>query len=162
MRAFLAILLTCAFATASAADIQVVVVRSARHIVVADGAALAAKLVALVESCSVNSTTYASPKEAWAAVSNSRSYVRVVFPESRKVSLVRSEGQPRLEQSVQEIRLPLPHGDWPAHVFVGSGNEVIALTKYDPFVLRELVILPELELANIAPYSSLVHLTRRQ
>lgn len=160
VRAFLAILLMCALVSASAADAQVVAVREGRHVVVADSAALAAKLVALAESCSVNSAAYANPGETWASVASSRSYVRVVFPKHRKALLVRSPGQRPSEQPVREIRLPLPHGDWPAHVFVRVGNGVIALTKYDPFVLKELVLLPELELATTAPYKTLVDLKR--
>ena len=162
MRVLATILLTCAFASVSATDVQVVVVRDGRHIVVADGATLAAKLVALTESCSVNSTAYATPKEAWASISSSRSYLRVVFPEPRNASLVRSDNRLRSEQPIQEIRLPLPIGTWPAHVFVDSGNGILSLTKYDPFVFRELVLLPELELTTMAPYNSLVHLKRRQ
>jgi hypothetical protein len=123
---------------------------------------LAAKVIALAESCSVNSTAYAASKEAWAGATTSRSYVRVVFPEPRNVSLVRSDDGIRSEQPIREIRLPLPHGDWPAHVLVGNGNGILSLTKYDPFVLRELVLLPELELATLAPYKSLLLLQRRQ
>jgi hypothetical protein len=157
-----AILLTGAFASANAADTQAVVVRDGRHVVVADSATLAAKIIALAESCSVNSTAYAASKEAWTGAATSRSYVRVVFPEPRNVSLVVSDNGLRSQQPVQEIRLPLPHGNWPAHVLVGNGNAILSLTKFDPFVLRELVLLPELELAALAPYKSLLLLKRRQ
>jgi hypothetical protein len=162
MRVLAAMLLTGAFPLANAADTQVVVVRDGRNLVVADSATLAAKVIALAESCSVNSTSYAASKEAWASAATFRSHVRVVFPEPRKVWLVRASDGLRSEQPIREIRLPLPHGDWPAHVLVGNGNGVLSLTKYDPFVLRELVLLPELELATLAPYKSLLLLERRK
>ena len=161
LRVLTAILLTGALASASATDVQVVVVRDGRHVVVVEGAALAAKLVALAESCSVHSTASAASKEAWASIATSRSSVRVVFPEPRKASLVRSEDRLRSEPSMQEIRLPLPPGDWPGHVFVGRGNGMTSRTQYDPFVLKDLVLLPELALATMAPYSSLLHWNRR-
>lgn len=156
------VILMCTFASVSATDVQVVVVRDGRRVVVSDGPALAAILVTLAESCSVNSTTYAASEKAWAGIATSRSYVRVVFPEHRKISLVRSEDRLRSEQFVQEIRMPLPHGSWPAHVLVGTGHGIIALTKYDPIVLRKLAMLPELELATVAPYDSLMHLKEQQ
>ena len=162
MRVLTALLLTCALASASATDVQVVVVRDGRHVVGGAGAALAAQLGALAESCSVHSTASAASKEAWARIATSRSSVRVVFPEPRKASLVRSEDRLRSAQSLQEIRLPLPHGDWPGHVFVGSGNGIPSRTQYDPCVLTDLVLLPELALATMAPYRSLLHWNRRQ
>ena len=161
MRALAAIILTSMFAAASAADPLVVVVRDGRNIVVADSVTLAAKVIALAESCSVNSTDYAAPMEAWPGITTSRSYVRVVFSEPRKTSLVQSGNPLRSELPVQEVRLPLPHGAWPAHVFVSSGRAMLALTKCDPFALRELVLLEELELATLAPYNSLIRLKPR-
>jgi hypothetical protein len=50
--------LTCGAGSVSAADIELRAVRHSRNVNVSDSERLAAKLVALVESCSVNSTAY--------------------------------------------------------------------------------------------------------
>jgi antitoxin (DNA-binding transcriptional repressor) of toxin-antitoxin stability system len=157
-----AILLTSAFVSARAADALVVAVRDGRPIVVADSATLAAKVIALAQSCSVDSTGYAASKQAWEDVATSRSHIRLVFPEPRKLALVQSGNPRRSELPVEELRLPLPEGEWPAHVFVSSAGATRAVTKCDPIVLRKLVLVQELGLADVAPYSSLLRSGKRQ
>lgn len=162
MRALATVLPLCASAPAKAAGAQVIVVRNGHEVVVPDGATWAAKLVALAESCSVDSSAHAAPTQSWAATAASRSGLRVAFPVPRTALLAQGANGIRSAQPVREIRLSLPHGDWPRHVLVSTGTGIVSLTKCDPLVLGELAMLPELGLTAVAPYNSLVPLKPRR
>jgi len=152
----------CGAASASAADIELRAVRHGRNVVVTDSERLAAKLVALVESCSVNSTAYAGSRETWVQIAASDSFVHVVFAKPRSARLMSSNNRIREQRPIQAILLPLPEGQWPAHIFVKSGDDTLSFTKDDPFVLREVVVEQELELLTVEPYKFLVSLPRKQ
>ena len=117
---------------------------------------LATKLVALAESCSVNATAYAVSGDTWAQALASDSIVHAVFPEPRRVRLESRDNQSREERSIREILLPLPKGSWPKNVFVGSGTDTLAFTKYDPPALQEVVMEEELRLLTVPPYEYLL------
>jgi hypothetical protein len=152
----------CAVAAASPGDVAVRAVRHHRGVTVADPEALAAKLVALLDSCSVNSTGYAVSGDTWAGMLASSSFIHVVFIEPRRAK-PKSDGdgtqKPRI---IGEILLPLPDDKWPEHVLVKSEGRTNAFTKYDPFALRDLVLVRELQLQTARPYESLLHLPDKQ
>lgn len=152
----LMIAFACAATSTSAADVAAHLVRHGHDVVTPDGERLARKLLAVVESCSVNSTSSAVPESDWPRMAASDSFLHVVFSPPRLALLVDREGQRRLPQAVREVLLPLPEGAWPAHVFVKTGRGTRSFTKYDPFVLRDLISEPGLQLLSVAPYTQLL------
>ncbi len=137
---------------ASAQGVQVRAVRDRHAVAVAQPERVARKLVALVESCAVNSTSYAVADGTWIRVQGSGSYVHLVFPEPREVRLKGAGNQPAEARMVREVLLPLPPHNEPPHVYVRSGTETISLTKYDPRALRELAQEGDLRLRDLRPY----------
>ncbi len=59
---------------------------------------------------------------------------------------------------VDEILVPLPSNGWPAHLFVRSGKDVYAFTKYRPNALKDLTWSAPLALDSESPYSGLAKL----
>ncbi|TMH88461.1 MAG: hypothetical protein E6H47_07575 [Betaproteobacteria bacterium] len=112
--------------------------------------------MALAESCSVNATAYAVSGDTWAQALASDSIVHAVFPEPRRVRLESRDNQSREERSIREILLPLPKGSWPKNVFVGSGTDTLAFTKYGPLASQEVVLEEELRLLTVPPYEYLL------
>ena len=148
----------CGMAPASAADVALRAVRHHREVVVSEKERLAATLVALVESCSVDSTVYAVYADTWAQVTASDSFVHVVFAAPRRARLQRRDNRGQAQGTVREILLPLPEGKLPDHVFVRTERDTVSLTKYDPRVLREVVAEQDLRLQAVEPYKSLLGL----
>src|SRR6267378_5816138 len=97
---------------AGCADLQLHAVRQKKDVAVSHGERLATKLVALAESCSVNSTAYAVSGDTWAQALASDSFVHVVFLEPRRTRLESRDNQSREERPIREILLPLPEGSW--------------------------------------------------
>ena len=141
---------------AGCADLQLHAVRQKQDVAVSHGERLATKLVALAESCRVNSTAYAVSGDTWAQALASDSIVHAVFPEPRRVRLESRDNQSREERSIREILLPLPKGSWPKNVFVGSGTDTLAFTKYGPLASQEVVLEEELRLLTVPPYEYLL------
>jgi len=141
---------------AGCADLQLHAVRHKQDVAVSHGKRLATKLVALAESCSVNSTSYAVSGDTWAQALASDSFVHAVFPEPRRVRLEGRDNQSREERSIREILLPPPEGSWPKNVLVRSGTDTLAFTKYDPPALQEVVMEEELRLLTVPPYEYLL------
>jgi hypothetical protein len=141
---------------ACARDQKIRVVRHEREVSVSRGEQLAAKLVALAQSTSVNSTAYAVGASTWTTILNSDSFLLVSFSKPRTLRLVgrSAEGLSHAYQ-VHSLLLPLP-SEWPPHVYVKTDQEIISVTKYDPRVMRRLVMEPELQLSKARPYSSLI------
>lgn len=139
---------------AVALDAQVVAVRHGRTIVVADRETLVRELLALAESCTVDSTDPTFTRRQWKAAAELPSHLRVVFPDARGVSLAGAGDRPRAVRLIHEIRLPLPDGRWPAQVLLAGRDGLLSLTKYDPLVLRRIVSIPGLDLGAEAPYGS--------
>jgi hypothetical protein len=143
------------FGSAVAQGQDVRVVRGGQSIAVSRGAEIAAKLVVLAESSSVNSTASAVALETWANVLASESFVQVTFPEPRVLHLAPRAGYTKQQHEVHSLLLPLPVGQWPAYLFVDAGGKLASVTKFDPIALKRLVSEPELRLSNVEPYSSL-------
>jgi hypothetical protein len=139
---------------AFAQGVQVRAVRDKQPVAIAQPERVAAKVVALVESCTVNSTSYAVADDTWLRVQGSGSFVHLVFPEPRDVRLKGAGNQPAEKRPVHEVLLPLPPHTEPPHVYVRAGRETISCTKYDPRALRELAQEEEeLRLKGLPPYA---------
>jgi len=154
--------LICGVAPVSAANMELRAVRHNRDVVVSHSESLATKLIALVESCSVNSTAYAVSGDTWVQIVASDSFVHVVFSDPRRVRLKSYKNETREQRTIHEILLPLPEGRWPEHIFVRSEKDTLSFTKYDPLVLRELVLEQDLELLTVQPYKFLLSLPSKQ
>ena len=63
----------------------------------------------------------------------------------------------REEKLIDQILVPLPQNDWPAHIFAKSGTNVFSLTKYDPVALKKVAFEPALRLSSVQPYASLAN-----
>jgi hypothetical protein len=141
-----------AAASASAQDIQVRAVRDKREVGIAHAGRVAGKLVALVESCTVNSTAHAVSGGTWNRVLGSASYVHLKFPASRDIRLKGSGNRPAEWHMVREVLLPLPPDGAPPHVYVKTGTETISLTKCDSRALKDLALEEDLRLQELPPY----------
>lgn len=146
----------------SAADIEIRAVRQNRDVMVSNSGRLAAKLIALVESCSVNSTAYAVSSDTWAGIAASDSFVHVAFSQPRRLRLIDNNNQIREQQMIREILLPLPEGRWPLHIFVRSEKDTLSFTKDDPLVFRDVVLERDLQLLKVQPYKFLLDMPKKQ
>jgi hypothetical protein len=129
----------CVCGLAAAEDVQVRAVRHGQEIAVSDQEKLAARLLTLLQSCSVESTAYAVSSSTWPKWMASESLIHVSFLKPRKVQLVNARTHLRQERRVEELLLPLPEGKWPDHIYVRSGKDRLAFTKYDIKALRTAV-----------------------
>src|SRR4051812_9192122 len=84
-RLFLLAAFLCSVTVASAGDTIVRAVRYNRDVNVTEAAGLTAKVVGLLESCSVNSTTYAVSSDTWARILASQSFIHVIFTVPRSI-----------------------------------------------------------------------------
>ena len=98
--------------TGTTAEPQVRVVRLGTEVIPVAIADLASKATALLQSCSVDSTSYAASALGWEAALAAESLVHVQFPIPQQLELAETS------LAVNEILVPLPSGRWPAHLFV--------------------------------------------
>jgi hypothetical protein len=100
--------------------------------------------------------------DTWASVLASDSFIHVIFAVPRRAKPTSDGDDTQGPRAVREILLPLPDGKWPEHILVKSEGSTLSFTKYDPLVLREIVLLQELELQTVRPYESLLRLSGKQ
>jgi hypothetical protein len=146
----------CQVLPAIAVESVVNVVRNGQSVAVSRSEQVAGKLVALAESCSVNSTAYAVTTDSWSTALASGSFVQVGFKSPATLRLAGPGGQERQPYQVDALLLPLPIGRWPEHLLVQTGGKTVSLTKFDPLALKDLVVESDLRLGTALPYSSLV------
>ena len=139
-----------------AAEPEVHVVRDGYAAVVSRPERLVEKLCALTNSASVSSAVHGNAHTAWRQLLTSESHVRVLFPDSRTLSLKRQDGQASQPQRVYGMLLPLPTGRWPPGIYLYTDTALISVAKYSPAMLRELVLEPDLKLAAVKPYTQLL------
>jgi hypothetical protein len=136
--------------------VEVTVVREHSKLALAAHDRLAQKVVRLLESCSVNSTTYAHPEALWERGRASPNFVHLRFAKSRELQVMSVGNQGFEARAVDEILLPLPRGAWPDHVVVKAQGGTFSFTKYTPQALGALVSEPALGLSRSSPYDSLL------
>lgn len=155
---FMAAALICGITSASAADVKVRVVRDMQDLVIAHPERVAAKLIAIAESCSVDSTTYAVLGDTWTRIMSSDSFVHVIFVKPRRIRLYDRNAQRREERMIREVLFPLPLDSDPPHIYLKTGKEIVSATKYDPYALRELASEQDLRLRGLRRYDDLLNL----
>ena len=138
-------------ASSAATDIEVRVIRLGTEIPESNSG-LVARTVALMQSCSVNSTSYAASQSAWRNALKAASLVHLRFRVPRDVTI---DGQ---VHRIDEILVPLPQGLWPDHLFARSGEALISCAFYDPRTFRDLVWGAPFEFQNTPPYDALANL----
>jgi hypothetical protein len=142
--------------SALADELQVRAVRHGKDIPIARKDAMAANVVALLESCTVNSTPNAGSAEAWRQQLAGDSFVHVVFPKPRELHLKTQDNQMRELRAVREILLPLPEGKWPSHLYARSDKDTLAFSKYSGVPLKDIAMDPDLKLGSVPPYDFLL------
>lgn len=155
----LTVVLAFICSVAFAAEPEVRAVRHNQNVFVADVGALASDVLALVESCSTNSTRaaeYAVRRDTWERIMASGSFIHVAFPEPRTIFLRETDNQRDIKQPVSEILLPLPERAWPLHVLIKNAKGTFAFTNYDPKTLHKVLLAGDFDLLNAEPYKSLL------
>ena len=121
-------------------------------------------VIALIESCSVHSTAYAVTNSTWTNLLQSPSFVRVTFTPARKLNVMMTPGvgaRERVVTEIDQVLIPLPENNWPAHMYGRIGDQIYSFTKYNPIALKHLVLEPALALSSTKPYSGLINLPER-
>jgi hypothetical protein len=151
----------CCAAVAGAADVQLRVVRKGKDVALPRETALATNVIALIQSCTVHTSTYQSARESdrpevWAGVLGSDSFIHIRFVKPATVKFEAPGNHGREDYVVDEILVGLPEGSWARPFLVRTGRNVHAFGKYDARALNRVAFEPALELSPVAPYSDLV------
>ena len=127
---------------------ELTVVRNHQRLKVSNPRALVEKLISLLESCSVNSTSYARPQALWDGTLAAPSFIHVRFtlPQDLRAMIAASRDDDSL--GVRQILLALPSGKLPDHVLVKTGAGTFAFTKYAPRAWEDLFHEPVLGLST--------------
>ena len=149
--------LICGLTSVSAADVEVRAVRDKQNVPITHPERVATKLIAIAESCSVDSTTYAVSANAWTGILSSDSFVHVIFANPRRIRLYDRNVRVREERMIREVLFPLPLDREPPHIYLKAGKEIVSLTKYDPYALRELALEEDLRLRGSPRYDFLLN-----
>ena len=141
--------------SALAGELEVHAVRGGQAVPVARAENLAANVVALLESCTVN-TTESMPEQVWESQLKSDSFIHVVFPQPRELRLKTLDNERREMRAVKEILLPLPEGKWPSHVYARTDKEALSFSKYSGVPLKDIIMDPDLRIGSVPPYDFLM------
>jgi antitoxin (DNA-binding transcriptional repressor) of toxin-antitoxin stability system len=134
-------------------------VRAVRHgeeVVISHRDTLTANVVAMLESCTVNSTANAVAEGTWAQQLTGDSFVLIRFSRPREVYVKAADNESRGTRAVSEILLPLPEGKWPQHLYARTGTEVLSFARYSAVPLKDIVMDGELRLGAVPPYDFLM------
>src|SRR5689334_4800413 len=141
--------------SAMADDLQVRAVRGGHPVPIAHADEMAANVVALLESCTVNATL-SMPDKAWERQLESDSYVHVIFPKARELRLKALDNETRETQAVKEIIVPLPEGKWPQHVYARTETDSLSFSKYSGVPLKDIIMDSDLRIGSVPPYDFLM------
>jgi len=157
MKLPIAILVAC-ISVAWAGDVPLRVVRHNKEVAVSDAGSFTTNVLALLRSCSVNH----NPIIGWNEIVRSDSFIHIRFTNPPVVKVWWGGSSERHERPIDEIRIWLPEGRWPA-IQARSGEQMRSCGKYDPLALKRVVSDPALGLSSVRPYDSIIKLneTRR-
>lgn len=156
-RLFAVLSLCAAVHTATCGDAT----RIARHgMILPDqpGPMLVTNVIRFLATSSYQSTAYTVESNTWQELLESDSYVHVKLDPPRKMMLF---GQPpadiqkvapREEVVIDEIIVPLPEDYGPRHIYARTGTNVVSHTKFSPFVFKQLISEPALQLRDSKVY----------
>ena len=155
-RTLLLLALGSTLGAAAAADPQVRAVRRGHELAISHKDAMAANVIAMLESCTVNSTEHAVADKTWAQQLAGDSFVHVRFPQPRELYVKSADNQVRETRAIDEILLPLPEGKWPPHVYARAAGETLSFSRYSGVPLKDIVMDGELRLGAVPPYDFLM------
>jgi len=135
----LVVVIVVTIRVATADSLAVRVVREGVPLPVADEAKVAALLGTLVEGSSVNSTVRVQPQSHWAVAMAAPSLVHVRIGDARKLQIMNLANQDWQPTLVNEILLVVPKDAWPKHVLLRTDTGFMAVTKYPPCALAQLM-----------------------
>ncbi|GFE84067.1 hypothetical protein GCM10011487_60670 [Steroidobacter agaridevorans] len=101
---------------------------------------LAAKVIALAESASVESTGYVECEKRWKKTLSQPRFVHALFDPARDVKLMVAYHRTHQLTPVNEIRIVLSERGWTDHILVRVGSQIRAVTKYSPCRMAELIV----------------------
>jgi len=104
------------------------------------------KLIAVVESASVESTAYAHPAEKWERGLSAPVYIHARFDPDRLMQVERVDQSGREVVGVTEVLIVLHENGWTDHIWLRTANGYRSVTKYRPCVYTDLLLA--LPLAN--------------
>ena len=122
---------------ASRPDVRVV--REGAPLTVSNPERVADLFVAVVESSSVNSTKYVSPKGRWNASASAHSLVHVTFPSGRILSVMDAANRDWRPTLIEELAIVVPSDAWPDHVMLKTAKGILSVTKYAPCPIVRLM-----------------------
>jgi hypothetical protein len=142
--------------SAWAGDVQLQINRHQKSVAVADTPTFITNVVAFVQSASVDASRSYASSNRWQGVLASGSFIHLTYtpPQTFRLPVMEQDGQQWEERSVNEILISLPEGDYPG-IQLRNGTNYMVVTKYDPAVLKRLVMEPALDLSTIKPYQDL-------
>jgi hypothetical protein len=146
--------------TAASAD-EVRAMRRGQPIVLSNPAAVADHLAAELRSCTVNTARWGRAAELWDHALASDSYLHATYSPPRKMTLIAQDNQGHRPYEVEQILLPLPENKWPSNDLARIQGEVFAYAKCDPLRLADIIREPDLGLAQVQPYKSLLDALRK-
>jgi hypothetical protein len=160
MKGLIVALLCCA-AVAGASELRVV--RNGKDVTIGKDTALTTNVIALIESCTVHTSTYQSGRKSqrpdiWAKTLRSDSFIHISFAKPATLRFETPSNHGRQDYSVDEILVGLPEGRWAQPFLVRTARNVHSFGKYDPRALKRVVFEPALELSSVHPYSNLAKL----
>jgi hypothetical protein len=149
--------LFCCVGVAGASDVQLRAVRKGKEVAMTKDTGLTTNVVALIQSCTVHTSTYQSSDlpDVWMKVISSDSFIQIKFAKPATLKFEAPSNQGREDYAVDEILVGLPEGTWARPFLVRSGGNVHAFGKYDARALKRVAFEPALELSSVAPYSDL-------
>jgi hypothetical protein len=137
-------------------ELQVRAVRRGNELAISHKDTMAANVVAMLESCTVNSTENTVTEGTWKQQLAGDSFIHVVFPQPREVYVKSTDNESRETRAINEVLLPLPEGRWPPHVYARAGKETLSFSKYSGVPLKDIVMDGELRLSAVPPYDFLM------
>jgi len=137
-------------------ELQVRAVRGGNELAISHKDTIAANVVAMLESCTVNSTEHAVTDDTWTQQLAGDSFIHVHFAQLREVYVKSADNESRETRAINEILLPLPEGKWPPYVYARAGRETLAFSRYSGVPLKDIVMDGELRLGAVPPYDFLM------
>ena len=139
-----------------AGDVQLQISRHEKSVVVANAPSFVTNVVDFVQSASVDATGSGGGLNRWQDVLASGSFIHLTYPSPRifRLPVMVQNVQKWEERAVNEILVSLPEGDYPG-IQLRSGTNYMAVTKYNPRLLKRLVMEPALGLSTVRPYDDI-------
>lgn len=114
------------------------------------------KLVGLLQSATVNSTSWAGNDATWDSMMMDR-HLQANFTSPVSARVIGADGKSSSTITFKDLLLPLPEKSNPAHILVRSAGKVLAFTKFSPDSLAKVVCDPSIDLSGEERYAGYCH-----